>query len=68
MEELKDREEVLRLKEQALDRKRAKLQAKESWFFRFADSLSSTIMSDLIEKIQQCESWLKQPTTKCNFY
>jgi len=29
MEELKDREEVLRLKEQALDSKRAKLQAKD---------------------------------------
>ena len=32
MEELKDREEVLRLKEQALDSKRAKLQAKDSLF------------------------------------
>ena len=50
MEELKDREEVLRLKEQALDSKRAKLQAKDSWFFWCSDSPSSAILSDLIEK------------------
>ena len=51
MEELKDREEVLRLKEQALDSKRAKLQAKDSWFFKFFDKLNSTMQSSLTEKI-----------------
>ena len=50
MEELKDREEVLRLKEQALDSKRAKLQAKDSLFLKCSNKPSSAVQSNLIEK------------------